>query len=556
MTSTVWLIAGAVFGALFVRVAYAIQSRTRPILFGGLVVASLAYMIFSVHGRAGAGWIGLELLGVAIYGSVAFPGLRGSPWWLAAGWALHPVWDIALHYFGGGAAFAPRPYALACLAWDPIVAVYIAYRIVHPARTMRRTLPKAVVYLVAFAALPLGVGYVGARSAFATYLGRAPEQLPASVLPPLPALDPEKPTVVVVLGNDVTEVADTLGPYVAFKTAGAFNVVTAAERRAPVALSGGLDVVPDFSFADLDAKLGRDPDLIIVPNIPNVRGNEAVRTWVREHGGRRSTVMSICAGAEMLAATGLIDGRPATTHWGDIARIERSYPAVRWVRGERYVDDGQFVSTAGILSGIDGSLHVIDRLRGRALALQVAQALHYDGARFLDDAAMPQFQRGPRDAIVLLNAAFGWDRASLGVPLENGIDELRLAAIYDTYAPSFALVSVASPGEIITTRHGLHLVARGTRQEWAASGGTVLSSAVDDQRFPFDAALEDVARRQDVPTAQFAAKRLEYRAVPPLAGRSWLRIAALYRPLLLGLLALVLVWKCARPKSRSSMSCA
>src|SRR5690349_12296464 len=273
MTSTVWLIAGAVFGALFVRVAYAIQSRTRPILFGGLVVASLAYMIFSVHGRAGAGWIGLELLGVAIYGSIALPGLRGSPWWLAAGWALHPVWDIALHYFGGGAAFAPRPYALACLAWDPIVAVYIAYRIVHPARTMRRTLPKAVVYLVAFAALPLGVGYVGARSAFTTYLGRAPEQLPASILPPLPALDSEKPTVVVVLGNDVTEVADTLGPYVAFKTAGAFNVVTAAERRAPVALSGGLDVVPDFSFAELDAKLGRDPDLVIVPNIPNVRGN-------------------------------------------------------------------------------------------------------------------------------------------------------------------------------------------------------------------------------------------------------------------------------------------
>src|SRR5206468_11288565 len=113
---------------------------------------------------------------------------------------------------------------------------------------------------------------------------------------------------------------------------------------------------------------------------------------------------------EMLAATGLIDGRRATTHWGDIGRIERSYPAVHWVRGQRYVDDGQFVSTAGILSGIDGSLHMIDRLRGRTLALQVAPALHYDSARFLDDPTMPQFQPRPRDAIVLLNAAFRWDR--------------------------------------------------------------------------------------------------------------------------------------------------
>jgi putative intracellular protease/amidase len=405
-----------------------------------------------------------------------------------------------------------------------------------------RGLLKAVVYLVTFASLPLGVGYVGLRSAFATYLAKAPVQPPASVFPSPEALDPEKPTVVVVLGNDVTEVADTLGPYVVFKTAGVFNVVTVAERRFPVALSGGLDVVPDFSFAEIDAQLGRDPDLIIVPNIPNVRGNDAGRSWLRRHGGRRSTVMSVCAGAEMLAATGLIDGRRATTHWGDIGRLERSYPAVHWLRGQRYVDDGQFVSTAGILSGIDGSLHMIDRLRGRALALQVARALHYDGARFLEDPTMSQFQRGPRDAIVLLNAAFGWDRAMLGVALHDGIEELPLAAVYDTYAPSFAVSSVASPGAIITTRHGLHLVARRTFQEWAASGGTLLRSPIDDQRFPFDAVLEDLARRQDVPTAQFAAKRLEYRAVPPLQGRSWWRIATLYRPLLLGLLGLALAF--------------
>src|SRR5438067_10177033 len=292
-----------------------------------------------------------------------------------------------------------------------------------------RALLKAVVYVVAFAALPLAVGYVGVRSAAALYLAKAPVQPPGTVFPAPEALDPEKPTVVVVLGNDVTEVADALGPYVAFKTSGTFNVVTVAERRFPVALSGGLDVVPDFSLAELDAQLGRDPDLIIVPNIPNVRGNDAVRTWLRQHGGRRSTVMSVCAGAEMLAATGLIDGRRATTHWGDIGRIERSYPAVRWLRGQRYVDDGQFVSTAGILSGIDGSLHLIDRLRGRALALHVARAVRYDGARFLDDPKMPQFQREPRDAIVLLNAAFGWDRASLGVPIQDGMDELPLAAI-------------------------------------------------------------------------------------------------------------------------------
>ena len=405
-----------------------------------------------------------------------------------------------------------------------------------------RAILRAVVYPIAFVLLPLGVGSIGLRSTFHAYLSPTPAQPPGRDLPPAPVLDPEKPTVAIVLGNPVTEVADALGPYVVFKAAGAFNVVTVADQRLPVALSGGLDVVPDFTFAGLDARLRRDPELIIIPNIVNIPGNDAVRDWVRRHGRNQSLVMSVCAGAEMFAATGLIDGRLATTHWGEIGRIERSYPGVQWVRGQRYVDDGQFVSTAGILSGIDGSLHMIDRLRGRALALHVARMLRYDGARFLDDPTMPQFQVAPRDAIVILNAAFGWDRETLGVALYDGMEELPLAAVYDTYAPSFALSSVAPAGAIITTRHGLHLVARRTSQEWTASGATLLPGPANDERFPFDAALEDVARRQNLPTAEFAAKRLEYRAAPALQGRGWWRVATLYRPLLLGLLGLVLVF--------------
>src|SRR5207248_4945782 len=104
------------------------------------------------------------------------------------------------------------------------------------------------------------------------------------------------------------------------------------------------------------------------------------------------------------------------------------------------------------------------------LALQVARALHYDGARFLDDPTMPQFERDPRDAIVFLNAAYGWDRGTLGV------------------------------------------------------------------------ALEDVARRQNIPTAEFAAKRLEYRSTLALHGRGWPLVGTLYRPLLLGLFALLVVF--------------
>jgi len=67
-----------------------------------------------------------ELVGVAIFGGMGLLGLRGSPWWLAAGWAAHPIWDIALHYFGPGGSFAPEAYAITCLSFDLLVAGYIA----------------------------------------------------------------------------------------------------------------------------------------------------------------------------------------------------------------------------------------------------------------------------------------------------------------------------------------------------------------------------------------------------------------------------------------------
>lgn len=67
-----------------------------------------------------------ELVGVAIFGGMALLGLRGSLWWLVAAWALHPLWDIGLHYLVPGRSFAPETYTIACLSFDLLVAAYIA----------------------------------------------------------------------------------------------------------------------------------------------------------------------------------------------------------------------------------------------------------------------------------------------------------------------------------------------------------------------------------------------------------------------------------------------
>ena len=124
-----FLVSGAVEAAVFVGVAFLLRRYAREILAGVLIVAALAYIVFAYQAGEGPLWLLVEVLGVGIYGTMGLMGVRRSPWWLAAGWAFHPLWDIALHYFGPGHSFAPVSYAIACLSFDLLVAGVIAYQI-------------------------------------------------------------------------------------------------------------------------------------------------------------------------------------------------------------------------------------------------------------------------------------------------------------------------------------------------------------------------------------------------------------------------------------------
>jgi hypothetical protein len=124
------LIDGAVGGAVLSLAAFGLSRfwkdiAGRVLLAAVLVVAALFYVVFALRSDAGAGWTAVEIVGIAAYATMGLLGVRRSPLWLAAGWALHPLWDIALHYVGPGHAFAPETYTIACLSFDLLVAAYI-----------------------------------------------------------------------------------------------------------------------------------------------------------------------------------------------------------------------------------------------------------------------------------------------------------------------------------------------------------------------------------------------------------------------------------------------
>jgi Family of unknown function (DUF6010) len=122
---------GAIGGALLAIIAFLLSRFTREIygralLAIFLIAAAAAYFGFAVLASAGPIWILIELVGVIVFGTMALLGLSGSPWWIAAGWAMHPLWDVVLHLIGPGGTFASQPYAVACVSFDWVVAAYIA----------------------------------------------------------------------------------------------------------------------------------------------------------------------------------------------------------------------------------------------------------------------------------------------------------------------------------------------------------------------------------------------------------------------------------------------
>jgi transcriptional regulator GlxA family with amidase domain len=190
----------------------------------------------------------------------------------------------------------------------------------------------------------------------------------------------------VVLGATGTVATDAMGPYEVFARSSAFSVYTVAAQAAPVAVDGAPSILPDITFDDVDARPGLRPDVVVVPALDDPDGaREAkLRSWVVAQAGRGAHVLGVCAGARLLAAAGLLDGRTATSHWSRLAELRRSHPETTWVEGRRFVRDGRITTTAGITSGIPGALAVVNELAGPVAATTVGAQVGYPGGRSMD----------------------------------------------------------------------------------------------------------------------------------------------------------------------------
>jgi putative intracellular protease/amidase/YHS domain-containing protein len=177
---------------------------------------------------------------------------------------------------------------------------------------------------------------------------------------------------------------DFIGPWEAFQsvkvsgpTPYPFHPYTVAETLAPVRAGGGLTIVPSYTLASAPT-----PKVVVIP--AQSPPTDAVLAWVRNVARTADVTMSVCTGAFLLAKTGLLSGKEATTHHNAFSEFAMAFPDIRLKRGARFVDLGNLATAGGLSSGIDLALHVVERYYGRDVATSAAYYLEYQGQGWTD----------------------------------------------------------------------------------------------------------------------------------------------------------------------------
>ena len=153
------------------------------------------------------------------------------------------------------------------------------------------------------------------------------------------------------------------------------NVFTVAAELRPVRCSLGARLLPDHDWASAPRI-----DVLVIPGGPGTRAlvaDDATLAWVRRHTESGALVASVCTGAGVLAAAGLLRDREATTYFDSFDWLAGIDPTITLRPGERVVDCGDVVTSAGIAAGIDLGLHLVSRLHSAERAADVQRVIEY-----------------------------------------------------------------------------------------------------------------------------------------------------------------------------------
>jgi putative intracellular protease/amidase len=270
--------------------------------------------------------------------------------------------------------------------------------------------------------------------------------------------DPSKKTVVIIANNEGTEIFDLMAPFYLFNVTEKANVFIVSPKKSPISLLKGVFALPNYTFREIDS-LNIQPDVIVIPAMVKVfkEPNSVTQRWIKDKYKGDTKILSVCAGSLVAAATGIYDGKPLTTHASDLEESKAYFKKPNWVSNIPVTQQGNLYSTAGVSNAVEGSLTIINQMFGPETLRKVMDEIHYPHASIMTDHKSIAVGTGKKFTIA--NKLIFRKNRHVGVLLQDGINELALAGVLDTYHRTFPASheSVVARGSSVRSKYGLTL---------------------------------------------------------------------------------------------------
>jgi putative intracellular protease/amidase len=351
-------------------------------------------------------------------------------------------------------------------------------------------------------------------------VGAAPPIAQAEADATIAALKPSRrprPLVAIIGINDATETTDYLMPYGVLKRADVADVVALATAPGPVKLFPALAVAPQATVADFDARHPEGADYVIVPAMSR-DDDPAALAWIKGQAAKGAIVIGVCAGAKVVAAAGLLDGRRATTHWYYLDELRKKHPAINYVADRRLIVDRGVATTTGISASMPMALTLIEAIAGRDKAQQVASGLGLTDWDTRHRSAAFTFTR-PFAMTAIANTAAFWSHEEFGIALAPDVDEVTLALVADAWSRTYRsrAVTFAATAAAVISRNGLGILPDRIAPAWPAER-RLPAPGERPPAHALDTTLDAIAARYGARTAGFVAMQLEYPTpgLPPM----------------------------------------
>ncbi|TGL75681.1 DJ-1/PfpI family protein [Leptospira jelokensis] len=243
------------------------------------------------------------------------------------------------------------------------------------------------------------------------------------------------PVIAVIGENQYTELTDFVIPYAILKRSNVAKVFALAPVTGEMKLFPTLSIGIQTSLTDFDLLHPEGSDIVIVPALHHSE-NKTIIQWIQNQSQKGATIVGICDGVWTLGYAGLLKDQRATGHWYSLDGLQKNFPTTIWQKNKRYVQNQNTITTTGVTASIPISIALVETLAGRKKANEVAIEIGISdwGAHHQTDVFGFDWKHY---LVAAKNMSFVWNHETAGINLYEGIDEISLALVADSFSRTF-----------------------------------------------------------------------------------------------------------------------